>query len=595
MEVEITTPAFGTGRTAPQRLGDELQVSRSSIQEGQEAPRVLDSMGAPLHDTPAHLVPEVAPAGWSARDGRRRAWVCRAGLGLIMVVQALLSMRLHNTAFMDEALYIYAGHAEFAHIFHGAPVNSSYSSTFSGSPMLYPLLAGAMDSLGDLTGARALSLLFMLGCTGLLYSLTRRLFEERVGLFAAALFVAAQSTIVLGWFATFDSAALFLLAFAAWVVVRTDRANPFTVLFAAPILVLAFCTKYAAGLFIPTVVALAVIVAWPHRGARALWRGVLLSAALGAIGGAVLYGSSILAGIQFTTTSRAHGTNSTSSLIDVSADWIGLALALACWGALSYVWRGRIGEVTSAARKATGEEPGRIWRAMLGLLLCGTGLLAPAYQIHLSTSVSLHKHVGFGLFFFAPLAGLGLARIVGPHFRRAAIGPRFRRATIGVGLLIIRAATGLLIIVLALSDGMEQSQRRYATWPDSTRLVDLLRPHVNGNGRYLSDIAQVPIYYFRDITKWNQWTGTYYLNYTDTKGVKRTGADAFAAAIDDGRYNFVVLQKPGVSKFDPAIAKALPTSGKYRLYAELPFSTTFGDGSYQVWMRTSDSRGTSVS
>ncbi|RCG32604.1 phospholipid carrier-dependent glycosyltransferase [Sphaerisporangium album] len=569
MEPEITTPDFGTGRSLPQRFGDELQVSRSSIQE---APRGLGGMGASLDDTPADVAPD------ATRADRRRAWVCRAVLGLIMVVQALLSTRLHNTAFMDEALYIYAGHAEFAHLLHGASVNSSYSSTFSGSPVLYPLLAGAMDSLGGLTGARALSLVFMLGCTGLLYSLTRRLFNERVGLFAAVLFVASQSTIVLGWFATFDSAALFLLAFAAWVVVRTDRANPFTVLFAAPILVLAFCTKYAAGLFIPTVVVLAVIVAWPHRGARALWRGVLLSAAVAAIGGTLLYGSSLLSGIQFTTTSRAHGTSSTSALIDVSADWIGLAFALACWGALSYVWRGRIGEVTSAARKATGEEPGRVWRAMLSLLLCGTGLLAPAYQMHLSTSVSLHKHVGFGLFFFAPLAGLGLSRIVGPYFHRTAIG---------VGLLIVRTAIGLLFIVLALSNGIEQSQWRYATWPDSTRLVNLLRPHVNSQGRYLSDIAQVPTYYFRDITKWNQWTGTYHLNYTDTKGVKHTGAGAFAAAIDDGRYNFVVLQKPGVSKFDPAIAKALATSAKYRLYAELPFTTTFGDGSYQVWTRTS--------
>ncbi|MFC4533292.1 ArnT family glycosyltransferase [Sphaerisporangium dianthi] len=577
MEPETTPPAFGSERASPRRSGDGRAAGRSSVQE---APRGPEGRGAPLGETPAQGVPE---AEWSDRDGRRRAWTGRAILTLVMVVQALLSTRLHNTAFMDEALYIYAGRMEWAHIFTGAAVNPSYSDTFSGSPVLYPLLAGAMDALGGLTGARALSLLFMLGCTGLLYSLTRRLFDERVGVFAAVVFAAAQSTIVLGWFATFDSAALFLLALAAWLVVRTDRAGPFAVLFAAPILVLAFCTKYAAGLFLPTVVGLAVLVAWPHRGARALWRGVLLSVALGAIGGAVLYGSSLLAGIQSTTTSRAHGTSATSALIDVSIEWIGPALALACVGALSYVWRGRMGEVASAARKTTGEEPGRVWRATLGLLLCGTALLAPAYQIHLSTSVSLHKHVGFGLLFFAPLAGLGLSRIVGP-LRRTTTGlPIIRAAT---GLMITRAAIGLTIVVIAFSSGFTQSQWRYATWPDSTRLVDLLRPHVNDQGRYLADIAQVPTYYFKDVTGWKQWTGTYHLTYTDAKGVKRTGASAYTAAIDDGRYDFVVLQKPGVSKFDPAIAKALPSSGKYRLYAELPFSTTFGDGSYQVWSRS---------
>ncbi|MFC7381830.1 ArnT family glycosyltransferase [Sphaerisporangium rhizosphaerae] len=545
-------------------------MTRSPVRE---ASRVPEGMRAPLGGG----VPEVAPAEASARGGRGRTWPHRAVLALVMVVQALLSTRLHNSAFMDEALYIYAGRMEFAHLLHGAAVNPSYSSTFSGSPMLYPLLAGAMDVVGGLTGARALSLVFMLGCTGLLYSLTRRLFSERVGLFAAVVFAASQSTIVLGWFATFDSAALFLLAFAAWLVVRTARAGPFAVLFAAPVLVLAFCTKYAAGLFIPTVVVLAVIVAWPHQGVRALWRGVLLSGAVGAIGGAVLYGSSILAGIRFTTTSRPHGTNSASSLVDVSVEWMGLAFVLACLGALSYVWRGRVGEVASAGRKAAGEVPGRVWRATLGLLLCGTGLLAPAYQIHLSTSVSLHKHVGFGLFFFAPLAGVGLSTIVGPSFRRTPIA-----------LLVVRAAIGLGIIGFAFSSGVAQSQWRYATWPDSTRLVDLLRPRVNGEGRYLADIAQVPTYYFQDVTDWSQWTGTYHLGYTDAEGVEHTDADAYTAAIGDGRYDLVVLQKPGVSKFDPAIAKALPSSGRYRLSAELPFSTTFGDGSYQVWTRTSD-------
>ncbi|GAA4579052.1 DUF3824 domain-containing protein [Planotetraspora phitsanulokensis] len=541
-----------------------------------------ESLGAALDDTPASVVPEVD------RAGHRRAWVYRAVLALIMVVQALLSVRLNNTAFMDEALYIYAGHEEFAHIFHGAWITTTYSSNFSGSPALYPVLAGAMDSLHGLTGARALSLFFMLACTGFLYLLTRRLFNERAGLFAAVLFAASQSTIILGWFATFDSAALFLLAFAAWVVVRTDRANPFAVLFAAPILVLAFFTKYAAGLFIPTVVVLAVIVAWPHRGARALWRGVLLSAGVGAIGGTVLYGSSIMEGLQHTTTSRAHGTNSMSELIGLSADWIGLALAVACLGALSYVWLGRLSDVTSAAQTTTGKEPGRIWRTMLCLLLCGTGLLASAYQIHLSTGVSLYKHVGFGLFFFAPLAGLGLSRIVGPHFRRTAIAQRFRVAAIG--LMIVRAAIGLLIIVFAFSSGITESDYRYATWPNSTQLVNVLRPHVNSKGSYLSDVAQVPTYYFHNVTNSKQWQGTYHLAYTDPKGVKHSGTDAFTAAIDDARYNLVVLQKPGGSAIQQAIAKALPSSGKYRLYADLPFTSTFGDGSYQVWMRTSASR-----
>ena len=51
------------------------------------------------------------------------------------------------------------------------------------------------------------------------------------------------------------------------------------------------------------------------------------------------------------------------------------------------------------------------WRLAIGLLLCGTALLAPAYQMHLHTGVSLHKHIGYGSLFAAPMAGVGLSRL----------------------------------------------------------------------------------------------------------------------------------------------------------------------------------------
>ncbi|MBC3844316.1 hypothetical protein GXW82_41645 [Streptacidiphilus sp. 4-A2] len=49
----------------------------------------------------------------------------------------------------------------------------------------------------------------------------------------------------------------------------------------------------------------------------------------------------------------------------------------------------------------------------MGVLLSGTALLAPLYQVHLATETSLQKHVGFGLFFAAPMAGVGVTRLMG--------------------------------------------------------------------------------------------------------------------------------------------------------------------------------------
>jgi hypothetical protein len=43
-------------------------------------------------------------------------------LWLVLAVQALLTIRLFrsDTAFQDEALYLWAGHLEWAHVLHGA-------------------------------------------------------------------------------------------------------------------------------------------------------------------------------------------------------------------------------------------------------------------------------------------------------------------------------------------------------------------------------------------------------------------------------------------------------------------------------------------
>ena len=85
----------------------------------------------------------------------------------------------------------------------------------------------------------------MLSITVLLYSLTRRLFNERIALCAAVLFSVSESAIFLGNFATYDATCLFLLACAAWIVVRTAGFRWPVFLMAAPVAALAVGVKYA--------------------------------------------------------------------------------------------------------------------------------------------------------------------------------------------------------------------------------------------------------------------------------------------------------------------------------------------------------------
>ncbi|MEV5608201.1 glycosyltransferase family 39 protein [Streptomyces sp. NPDC052225] len=508
---------------------------------------------------PGYTLPAVPESAWSV-DTRRSKLLGRGVLLCILLIQAGLSLRLRRTAFQDEALYIASGHYELDNLLHGTKLPVDFASYFSGHPKLYPVLAALVDDRFGLTGVRLMSLLFMLGATGLLYSFTRRLFNLRAGLGAAALFSVVQATSVLGNLATYDAMAVFLLALSAWLVVRTDRMNAAAVLLAAPPAALAFAVKYASGLYLPTLVLLAVLTAHRHRGIGALARGAVLGLGTGALLGAGYVLSGPLGGISATTTDRAHGTDTARTMLEHSAQWGGLLFLAALAGTVAYALRGRMGEMPWIA----GSTSGRWRRTGLGIVLTGTALLAPAYQIHLQTEISLYKHIGFGLLFAAPLAGLGLSRLVGPHFRHPQLG--------------------IMLYVLTLVFGMVQAQQAYS-WPDSTQMINTLRPLVDHKGFYLAEEQEVPGYYLRDKTDWSQWQNTYVMEYRAKDGKQYSGPDAFEHAVRDGKFDVMVLHGGVTTDTYDAVRRGLKGNSHYRLAAVVPFSTPGGEKAYRIWVK----------
>ena len=144
----------------------------------------------------------------------RRWWPLLA----VLAVQAALSASMvrASTAFGDEALYLSAGHLEWSHWLHGTQI-PDYQTWFSGAPVIYPPIGAIADSLGGLAAARLLSLVFMLGVTAFVWATANRLLgDERAAFFAAATFAVLAPTLHLGSFATYDAAALLLLAAATW-------------------------------------------------------------------------------------------------------------------------------------------------------------------------------------------------------------------------------------------------------------------------------------------------------------------------------------------------------------------------------------------
>jgi hypothetical protein len=521
--------------------------------------------GSPRPDEP---IEPSKPSGASqpsepSESSSRRTWVLRGILVAILCAQAALSLHMSNTAFEDEALYLYSGHMEIGHLLHGTPLQGNYASYFSGSPVLYPVLAAAADSVGGLAAARAVSLVAMLTTTVLLYGLTRRLFNEKVGLCAAGIFAGTESAIFLGHLATYDAPALCLLAVASWIVVRTAAVRWPAYLFAAPLAALAVATKYAALLFVPTIAVLAALAALPRVGRWALIRPVAFAAVVaGLLAGALhLAGHTYLQALDATTTERAQGTTPTLTILRESLLWGGLPFALAVAGAVAYAWRARTerGEDIAPAGR-------RLRRITLGIVLAGTALLAPAYQLHLHTDISLQKHVGFGLFFAAPVAGMGLARIVGDHLRRTQLG------------ILVWGAT--------LATGMAQANGLFNGWPDSRPLVVQISRYLQPGGHYLVEVDEVPIYYLqgRSDAQPDQFTSTFNIGYITKQGEYLTGNAGYVAAIKAGYFRLVAYDGDVTPSVDKVIATTLESDPDYRLVAAVRSSN---DGAtYDVWVRT---------
>lgn len=513
-----------------------------------------------------YRISPVPDAAWTAAASRRRAWVSRGLLLGIVVIQAILSLRLSNTVFEDEALYLVAGHLNLDHLLHSGPAYPEFARYFSGSPMVYPPLAAAADSTFGLAGARLIGLVCMIACTALVYSTSRLLFNERVGLAAAGAFAIAQSTLFLGYFATYDPLTLFLLALATWVIVRCAGERRWAAyVLAPPLLALAVAAKYAALLYVPVVVVLGFLVTFRHHHrvdavvrllAVPLLTGLLLA-------GAVLWaGPAYLTALSHTTTQRAAGKDPALTLLLQSAEWGGVVFTLAVLGTVFYLRRPRMGE---AAAEYDSRGPGWRWRLLLGSLLTGAAILAPAYQIHLHTGVSLHKHIGYGLLFAAPMAGVGLTRIVGAHFHYPQLG--------------------ILIWVTLLVLGISQSRTRYEYWPDSRPVVAVLHSQLRPDGHYLAESKWVALYYLRTRTRPAQWTGTYTIGYTPRRGRHLTGAAGFRAALADGYFDVVELDGTDTPDLDRVLAADLRTNPHYRLLTRLPYRTSAGQGAYDVWVK----------
>jgi len=493
-------------------------------------------------------------------------------LPAILAVQSLLSLRLlrADTASQTEALYLRAGHEQWAQWLHGTVI-PQYSSYFSGSPALYPPVGALADSAGGLAGARALSLVFMLGVTVLLWDTTSRLFGRRAAFFAAALFALLGTTVRLGAFATYDALSVLLVAASAWCVIRAGAREPATrwMVAAGVLLAVANAAAYTCLLFDPLVAALALLTApQASRGLLAARRSgtvlavtaVLLAAGLG------LGGSSYLGGFERTMLTSVPGSATPLAVLSQSWAWTGLVLLGAVAG-IVISWTSRQGAIQT-------------W--LLGFLTAGL-VAGPLEQAHLHTMASLDHHVGLGAWFAAIPAGYAVDHLI------AAAPPGRGRVVTSVAFVVALAFPAELAIT--------QSRDFTTNWPNATEFISIFGPLADhSTGPILVEDPSVAEYYLPAGAQWQRWSST--RNITRPAGEVTGGpaasasvtsagnAPVYASYIARGYFSLVALNYTDTTGLDRQITADLRANRHYHVIQVVPYGIEIppiGQGTYVIW------------
>jgi Dolichyl-phosphate-mannose-protein mannosyltransferase len=536
--------------------------------QGEQAQMSEDPGGAPA------VIPQQTGQISEPARARPRQWRYAALLALIVAVQTALALLQHNSAFIDEATYLYAGHNVISRALHGGgPVVSGWGSYFSGAPFFYPVIGAAFDDLGGLAAARCYSLVLMAASTLLLYGTTVRIFDRRAACFAAAVFATAPSVIFLSYFATYDAQALFLIALAFWLAARAaeaDRARWQAALavLSGVCLGAATVSKYASlALGAPVIILAGLLYARRLRGWRALGQCGLVVAGMAAVTGAVLAidGSDLVGGLRKSTLDRPAAGTTASPIVREFIQLGGAVFLLAYLGSLLYlIW-------PSVHDRRAGE--GWALRAALAATLTLAALIGLADQIHVQTTVSFHKHIAFGLLFTAPMAGLLLARL--SRFRFGLAGPR----------LSIALLTVLAIGFVAL--GYQESQRFYDEWPNTATEASELSPYIGGGqDQILVESPDVLQYDFRTRLRQNQWDILSTFTYHDrATGRYLTGVTGLKDAMVHHYFTVIVFtaDTPPDASLENQLTPMLPKND-YDVVAHVSPGGGSADPPFTIWL-----------
>lgn len=478
----------------------------------------------------------------------------------VLGLQSALSIHLiwANTAFQDEALYLWAGRLELSNWATGAPI-PAFPTYLSGAPPLYPPIGALASSLGGLPAARLLALAFMLAATTFLWHTASELFGTRTAFVASALYAMLGPTIKLGAFATFDAPALSLLAASAWLAVRAGRPNQSagSLVALAAVLTLADATAYSTILFDPVILALLTVVSLQHsdgrpglqRSATALLYLVGFSGLLLLVGGGEYW-----TGLDQTVLARTSGTAPATAVFAQTWHLTAIILITSAGGVVVAV-------LAFSQRKLL---------PLLTVLFLAT-LLVPAEQAHVHTLTSLDKHLALGAWFGA---------IAGGHFLGQLVRPRSAGVISSIGAITLATVLAGTLVV-----GYFESTALFHQWPGSAAAVHraavVLR---SAKGPILAENPSLFEYYLPQGSEWQRWSSSCSIRLPVGESISRPVGSCVSTATYLGRvrrgfFSVIILLFGSTGPFDGPVVRALAENHHYHLVESAPY----GRVSALVW------------
>jgi hypothetical protein len=312
------------------------------------------------------------------------------------------------------------------------------------------------------------------------------------------------------------------------------------------LLTLAVVTKYAALMFVPVALGVIFLTASRRLYAPRLAVTSFFVCAVALVLLTVTVGKEAYLGFTSTTVER-------DSLSDASGPDVLLAAAryAGLWYALAAV--GLVGAAV------------RLRRRWLPVLLMAATLAPALYQAYINESVSLDKHVDFGLVFAAPLIGLAIVQ------------PRH---------VYLRLLSAVLLFVMAVT-GAATSRHVFGEWSNTSALTDTMAysfdaaPYI----RTLGEPYEPVRYAFADRTEYWQWDTTdpiAALYYKTPQGRELRGVEAAKAGLENNHWQLVYFN--GSTGASQELEPLLPGYG-YELTDTVVLTNNRGDDVYRIWQR----------